>query len=371
MNHHYRFACLLVGFAVGRTVSFAQPAPDTTRPSPATPAEIAAWRANGRTLPKPELLQPTLDAALPAYQTSPETKASGPLKGAASDVLAELTKRWMAAFQKLHPEVSIDLPAPYAGSLGAQELIAGGIDFVMVSRELRPADIAGFNKKFGYDPLSVPIMGGTYRHFGFLDSVAFFVHKDNPLSQLTFTQLDALLSTTRHRGGAAIRTWGELGLTGEWADKPVHVWGVKPWNGFEEFVRQRVLSTEGHRGEWRDDLNFVETVFPISPHIEEDRYALGYAGVAYIGPGVKKLDLSETGSGPFYAASYDEVARARYPLSRLVYINVNKRPDQPLNPALAEFIRFILSREGQRIILDQAIFLPFRAEQANKSLRLL
>src|SRR5258708_29923233 len=110
--------------------------------------------------------------------------------------------------------------------------------FVMVSRELKPTDVSGFAEKFGYPPFSAPISGGTYRHFGFLDAIAFFVHPDNPLKQLTFDQIDALYSTTHHRGGGAITTWGQLGLTGEWADKPVHLWGVKPWNGFEEFIRQ-------------------------------------------------------------------------------------------------------------------------------------
>ncbi len=349
----------------------AQPAPDVQQPTPATPAATAAWREHGRTLPTPELLQPTLDPALPAYQPRSDRELSGHLKGAASDVLAVLTKMWVAAFQKYYPKVTIDVPPPYAGSLGAQDLIKGDLDFAAVSRELRPADISGFNKKFGYDPLSVPISGGTYRQFGFLDSVAFIVNKENPLEQLTFAQLDALLSTTRLRQGQPIRTWRELGLTGEWADKPIHVWAIKPWNGFEEFVRQRVLSPAGKRGAWRDDLNFVETVFPVSPHVAEDRYALGYTGVAYIGPGVKTLALAEDGPGPYYPASYDEVARARYPLSRLVYVNVNKAPGKPLDPVLKEFIRFIASREGQQVILDQAIFIPLRATQAAKSRAML
>jgi phosphate transport system substrate-binding protein len=119
--------------------------------------------------------------------------------------------------------VSIDLPPPYAGSLGAVELIKGDLDFVMVSRELRPSDVADFRKKFSYDPTSIPISGGTWRHFGFLDAIGVFVHADNPLKQLSFAQLDALYSTTRHRGAAAITTWGQLGLTGEWADKPIHL----------------------------------------------------------------------------------------------------------------------------------------------------
>ena len=237
----------------------------------------------------------------------------------------------------------------------------------MVSRELKPSDVTDFRKKFGYDPFSTPIAGGTWRHFGFLDALGVFVHQDNPIAKLTFAQLDAIYSATRHRGGAAITTWGQLGLGGEWADKPIHVWGVKPWNGFEEFVRQRVLSTADRRGEWREDINFVETVFPISPAVAKDRYAIGYAGLAYVGEGVKLLALSPRDGTSFLAPGYEEVALADYPLSRVCYINLNKAPGKPLSPVLEEFMRFILSREGQQIILEQAVFLPLRAAQAASS----
>ena len=336
-------------------------------PAPASPAEAAKWREQGRTLPVPELLQPTLDPALPAYVPRRGGELAGKFKGASSDVLVGLTKAWFTAFQKHHPKVSFDLPPPYAGSLGAVELAKGGLDFVMVSRELRPNDITEFRKNFSYDPTSIPISGGTYRHFGFLDALGFFVHKDNPLEEISFAQLDALLSKTHHRGGAAITTWGQLGLGGEWAAQPIHVQGVKPWNGFEEFVRQRVLGVGAKRGEWRDDITFSDTVFPISPAVAKDRHAIGYAGLAYVGEGVKLLRLIGPDGGAGVAPGYEEVAGAEYPLSRLVFINLNKAPGKPLPPALAEFIRFILSRDGQQIILDQKVFLPLRAAQAGPS----
>jgi phosphate transport system substrate-binding protein len=336
-------------------------------PAPPTPAQQADWRDHGRTLPAPEFLQPTLDAQLPAFVPRRDVDVTGHFHGAASDVLADVSRRWVAAFQKIYPHVTIDIPPPYAGSLGALELIKGDLDFVMVSRELKPTDISDFAKKFGYPPFSTVISGGTWRHFGFLDSVVFMVNKDNPLDHLTFTQLDALLSTTRHRGGEAIRTWGQLGLTGEWADQPIHVWGVKPWNGFEEFVRERVLSPDGKRGEWRPDLNFVETVFPVSPAVAKDRYAIGYAGRAYVGDGVKLLALAVDERAPAVSPSYADVAKADYPLSRVCYINLNKAPGRRLNPALEEFVRFILSREGQRVLLQQAVFLPLRESQAVES----
>ncbi len=336
-------------------------------PTKPTAAQTELWKQQGRDLPTPELLQPEVDAALPPFQPAQDRLLTGHLRGAASDVLADLTKRWAAEFRKYYPNVVIDVPPPYAGSLGATELIKGDIDFVAVSRELKPTDISEFRKKFGYDPTSLPISGGTWRHFGFLDAVGFFVHADNPIHHLNFAQLDALLSSTRHRGGAPITKWGQLGLTGEWADQPIHVWAVKPWNGFEEFIRQRVLSVGTHRGEWRPDLNFVETVFPISPAVAADRYAIGYAGLAYVGDGVKLVALSGAPDSPATLPDYEDVARARYPLSRLVFLNVNRVPGRHLNPALEEFARFILSREGQQVVRGQATFLPLRSEQAEAS----
>jgi phosphate transport system substrate-binding protein len=356
------FPLLACGFA---------PLSARTLPQPPTPPEQNHWQQQGRTLPVPEAQQPTLDQDLPHYVPRRDIELSGHFKGAASDVLALLTKQWIAAFQKYYPKVTLDVPPPYAGSLGALELIKGDLQFVMVSRELKPTDISGFAEKFGYPPFSAPVSGGTYRHFGFLDAIAFFVHPDNPLKELTFEQIDALYSTTHHRGGKAITTWGQLGLTGEWADKPVHLWGVKPWNGFEEFVRQRALSTDGKRGEWRPDINFTETVFPISPAVAADRYALGYAGLAYIDDNVKLLSLVATPGGPAVAPGMGEVYQARYPLSRLVFFNTNKRPGQPLDTVLEEFLKFMLSREGQQVILDQAIFIPLRAGQAAASRALL
>lgn len=349
----------------------AQEVDEAPRIAPPTKQETAGFAAYGRTLPAPEFLQPTLDRGLPDFHPKYDRNMTGHLMGATSDVLANLARRWIGAFARYYPSIVVEAPPPYSGKVGAQELVSGKVDFALVSRELVPSDIADFRAKFGYDPLSVPIMGGSYRHFGFLDSVVFFVNQANPLSKLTFRQLDALLSSTRWRGGQPIRTWGQLGLGGEWADKPVDVWAVRPWNGFEEFVRERVLSTPGRRGEWRTDLNFGDTVFPMSPHVAGDRYALGYAGLAFITPGVKLLALSVSDGGPFLQPSYENVALARYPLSRLVYCNVNRRPGAPLPPALEEFIRFLVSRQGQQVVLDQAVYLPLRREQAERSVGLL
>jgi phosphate transport system substrate-binding protein len=356
-------------FAQQPMVEWVSPALSTNKPQ--TDADGEFGKTNGRKLPPREILQPTLDSDLPAYQPRKDVQIAGHFKAAASDVLPGLVHLWVDAFRKLYPKFDLDLEPPYAGSLGAKELVKGSLDVVFVSRELKPDDISEFKDKFGHDPSSVPISGGSYRHFGFLDAIGFFVHKDNPIEMLSFDQLDAILSKTHHRGVSAITTWGQLGLGGEWANKPIHIYGVQPWNGFEEFVRQRVLSVPGKRGEWRDDITYDKVVFPIPGRVAKDRYGIGYSGLAYIDAGVKVVGLAQTQAGPVYPPTYENVARAVYPLSRLIYLNTNKDPGKPLAPALEEFLRFVLSRQGQQLVLDQGIYIPLRAGQTTSSRALL
>lgn len=336
---------------------------------PQTDAEKAASQANGRALPVPELLQPELDAALQPYVPTPGLTISRSFNVGSSDVLPTLVQAWTDAFRKHHPGFSLTIDRPMAGSLGTLELIKGNLDFVFVSRELKPTDISGFSAKFGYAPFSVPISGGSWRHFGFLDSIGIMVHPDNPIRQLSFAQLDAAFSATRHRGGKPVRTWGDLGLTGKWAKRPVTLYGITPWNGFEEFVRQRVLSTVDRRGEWRTDIHFDPTFFSVARRVAADPGALGYTGLSAIDSEVKFVPVSVNSQGPFLTPTYENVASAAYPLSRVIYLNANSKPGTGLDPALREFLRFILSRDGQAVVRNHAIYLPLRAKQVDESNR--
>jgi phosphate transport system substrate-binding protein len=353
----------------GQLVEWVVPAVATQEPQ--TEAEKEAARRSGRPLPPREALQPTLDPDLPAYVPTPGLRLSGSFRGAASDVLPDLVREWIRRFRAYHPGVELTIEPPFAGSLGAIELVKETLDFVAVSRELKPEDIAGFSGKFGYPPLSVPISGGSYRHFGFLDAMAIIVHKDNPLEKISLAQLDGIFSSTRHRGSPRIARWGDLGVQGKWADQPIHAHGIRPWNGFEEFMRQRVLNLGDKRGEWAPEVRFDPVVFPMAARIAADPAAIGYTGLAYLDAGVKVIPVMAAADAAPVAPSYENVALARYPLSRLIYFNTNKAPDQPLPPALGEFLRFILSREGQQVVLDQAIYLPLRSAQVRASRQML
>jgi phosphate transport system substrate-binding protein len=330
------------------------------------PGRYAAGRPRPR--PEPPEFQPKLDGRLQPYKPV-AAGLSGRMKGMASDILPAVAKLWIDGFRKHHPNVTIDVGPPYGGRIGAVELVQGGIDFALVSRELVPTDVSEFEKKFGYPPTSVAISGGSYRHFGFLDAIGVIVSRDNPLEKISFRQLDGIFSSTRHRGGTPIRKWGQLGLGGEWADRDIHAYAVKPWNGFEEFFRQRVLSTPNARGEWRDYLTFDELIFPMTTLVARDETGISYTGFAYLMTGVKVVAVAEDERGPYSSGSFADVASWRYPLARVFYINVNKAPGKPLDPKLAEFIRFILSRDGQQAVLDDGLFIPLSAELAEKSRR--
>ncbi len=334
-------------------------------------AEKQAQMVSGRILPTPELLQPEVDATLPAYHPTPGLTISKTFRAGSSDILPGLVEAWSAAFRAYHPGFQLELVRPLAGSLGAVELIKGNLDLVFVSRELRPSDMAGFREHYHYDPLSIPVSGGSWRQFGFLDAVPVIVNPANPVQHLSFAQLDAAFSTTRHRGLRPAQTWGDLGLAGAWARHKVHLYGIKPWNGYEEFMRQRVLSTPGHRGEWRADIHYDETFFNLARRVAADPDALGYSGLSAIDSAVKIVPVSVERDGQGVSPSYEAVAAARYPLARVTYLNTNIAPGTAPDPALSEFIRFILSREGQAVVRAQGILLPLRAQQAAASMTLL
>src|SRR5437867_6795433 len=190
-------------------VEWVVPALPTNKPQ--TPEEAEAGRQRGRELPSPEMLQPMLDPALPTYRPRTDVPITGSFKGAASDVMVALAQKWIDKFKTFYPGVTLTISPLYAGSLGSVELAKGDLDFVFVSRELRPDDIKAFKGKFGYEPTSIRISGGSYRHFGALDAVVFFINKDNPIEQITFDQLDGMYSSTRHRCGKPIAMWGQLG----------------------------------------------------------------------------------------------------------------------------------------------------------------
>jgi phosphate transport system substrate-binding protein len=335
---------------------------------PQSKAQDEAGMEHGRELPAREVLQPTLDPRLAAFEPRHGRDFSGTLRLMCSDVLPGLVRSWMASFTRIYPNVHFAFGPPFEGTDAEQAMQDGRVDIAFVSRELKPTDVSSFHGKYGYDPTSVPVSGGSYRQYGFLDAIAVIVNPNNPVKQLSLQQLDEVFSRSHLRGGRAVATWGELGAAGPWAGRPVHVYAIKPWNGFEEFVRQRVLSSNGERGQWRTDIHFDKLVFPLAQRVAADPDGIGYTGLAFIDAPVKIIAVGSGGDA--VSPTYTDVALAKYPLSRLVYANLNRRPGTALPQVAQEFLRFILSRDGQRDVGREGIYLPLREFQASNARRL-
>lgn len=351
--------------ASSATVEWQLPAQPTHPPR--TKAQDDFGMQHGRPLPAAEMLQPTLDPRLAAFEPRYGRDLGGTLRLMCSDVLPGLVRAWTDSFAKVYPNVHFVLGPPFEGSDAAKALLEGRVDIAFVSRELKPTDVSSFRAKYGYGPTSVPVSGGSYRQYGFLDAVAIIVNPSNPVKQLSLQQLDAVFSRSHLRGDRPAATWGDLGATGAWAGKPVHVYVIKPWNGFEEFVRQRVLDAGGRRGEWATHLHFDKMVFPIARRVAADPDGLGYTGLAFVDAPVKVIAV---GSGAdAVSPTYTNVALAKYPLSRLVYANINRAPGAAPPAAVREFLRFVLSRAGQQDVRHQGIYLPLREFQVRDAER--
>ncbi len=330
--------------AVGQAQNLETPAP---RPNPPLPYSAS------------------VDAAIPVYK--PVKGLSGTLKGVESNTVTVLQQKWIDGFTKIYPNVKISVDIGGSGQ-GGPRLTNGTADFAFIAREMMGREEFPFVDKFGYKPLAISVSGGSLAVKAFTDCVVFIVNKDNPLTEITYPQLDAIYSATHNRGiREPITKWGQLGLTGEWADAPIHAWGVEIPNGYDNFVNMHVLAY----GQWRDGIQSDKTVIPLSDKVAADKYAISYTGLAWdTNPDTKVLKLAIHSGDPAIAPTFDTVTSQTYPLARTIYIFANQAPGKPLNPVLREFIRYALSREGQQAIVDDRIFTPlpaaFDAREAEK-----
>jgi len=315
-----------------------------------------------------------LDALSP-YR--PEQQVSGTIRSWGDDYMGTLLKYWQEGFSKYQPEVKfVDNLKSTATAIGG--MYAGGADLGLMGREIWPMEALGFRRVFGYEPLGIVPATGAYDVNAKTWAQVIFVNQDNPLSKLTFKQLDAIFGAEHLRGAPKnFRKWGDLGLKGEWAEQPIHVYGYKVDSGFAFFFAQQVLNGSGL---WNGELHQIGTQIGKSmaddarlaiEAVGKDRYAIAYTGMQFRTPQVKPLALAVQDGGPFIEPTKANVARRRYPLTRSVFIFINRAPGKPVAPAVKKFLRYILSREGQQGVVREGDFLPLTAEAAREQLRKL
>lgn len=311
--------------------------------------------------------------ALPSY--SPSQHASGLIRiwghgGRGKDFDGALLNSWEAEFRKYQPGVHFENHLQgNASAIGA--LYTGAADLALMAREIWPTEIDGFEQVLGHKPASVAIMTGSVdvRNHDF--ALVIFVHKDNPLTRLTLAQLDGVFGADHRRGAKNIRTWGELGLDGEWKDKPIHPYGYELRRDFSFFFEQAAL--EGSK-KWNCDLkeiadqhtggSVIDAGQRILDALAKDRYGIAISSLAYTNPIAKALLLGD--GQDYYAASRETVMQRQYPLTRTPFLFFDRKPGQPLDPKIKEFIRYILSRQGQAQVARENRYLPLLPEFAEQ-----
>jgi len=300
------------------------------------------------------------DLDLPEYQPTLDPNTSASLYCPQSDTTYYLVSRWILAFSKYYPRIVINAPVIGSGIAGPC-LADNSCQLSIIAREVLLSELALFVNAWGYQPFEFPVAGGSYAALAFTDAMTVMVHPSNPLTKITFAEFDAVFSTTRNRRHITdITKWGQLGLTGEWENQDIRLYGAQIPNGFEYFLNRTFLLG----GTWKTNIVTRPTVFELATLVSLDRYSMGYTGLAFINATVNKLALSVDGGWPYnldesyvYPDKLDVCTR-KYPLSRLIYLYTNKRPGQDLDPTIKEFLNFILSYEGQKAVEDDMIFLP-------------
>jgi phosphate transport system substrate-binding protein len=276
-----------------------------------------------------------------------------------SDTMDEITLGWVKMFRKAYPHLSVTMEARASGS-GYRGLIEGQSQIATVARELLPPEAKAFKEKFGYDATAFRVATGSLGSLGKTAASVILVDKDNPIEGLTMAELDAIYSTSRKRGHKEIDTWGELGLGGDWKARPIKLYGLQPPNGIEAYFQEVVLLG----GKYRNDIEFVHGegythAFTVAAQdMAKHPGGLTYAMLANLTPNVRPLPLAEKVGGPFVAPTVESVYLHTYPLSRYIYIYVNKAPGKPLDPEIKEFLKVVLSYQGQSVVAREGVFVP-------------
>jgi len=331
--------------------------------------------------------------ALPQYQ--PEQKLAGVIRIFGSE-LAGMVKVWEEGFRKYQPEVRFEdkFPSSDAATAG---LVSGVADIGTTGREPVLTEFLAFNETFKYDLVNVAVATGAQDFIGRTWAPVIFVNKDNPLTRLTMKQLDGIFGAARTGGYDGyrwmpqfarpvtddIRTWGQLGLTGEWKDKPINTYGyantgmakffeLKVFNGGEKWnPNYREYVESGTRMVSAGEIGETGGSKSMLAELSKDKYGIGWSGIAHAKsyPQLRPLALAANEGGPYVLPTRENVQNRTYPLTRSIFMYIKHPPGQPVEPKVREFLHYILSRDGQEDVARQNVYLPLTAEAVREQLK--
>lgn len=293
-----------------------------------------------------------VDAGLAEYKAI--SGVSGNVSSVGSDTLANLMTLWAEAFKRQYPNVNIQIQA--AGSSTAPPALTESTSNLgPMSRKMKDKEIASFEKKFGYKPTPIRVA---------IDALAVFVHKDNPVKGLSIPQVDAIFSSTRKCGhDQGISKWGDVGLEGVWANRDIQLFGRNSVSGTYGYYKKKALC----KGDYKSNVNEQPGSASVVQSVASSSNAIGYSGIGYRTSGVRTVPLTKKPGGKFIEATPKNAISGKYPLSRFLYVYVNKAPNKPLAPLEREFLKLVLSRAGQQVVVKDG-YIPLPAKVAAKEL---
>ncbi len=293
-----------------------------------------------------------VDAELGDYAAT--SGVSGNLSSVGSDTLANLMTLWAEEYKRFYPNVNIQIQA--AGSSTAPPALTEGTSNLgPMSRKMKDKELASFEKKFGYKPTAIPVA---------IDALAVYVHKDNPIEGMSIEQVDAIFSNTRKCGGNSdVNTWGDLGLEGNWAKRDIQLFGRNSVSGTYGYFKKKALC----KGDFKSTVNEQPGSASVVQSVTSSLNGIGYSGIGYKTSGVKAVALSKTADKEKIDATRENAISGDYPLARFLYVYVNKAPGKPLSPLESEFIRMVLSTQGQEVVVKDG-YIPLPSKVAAKAL---
>lgn len=332
----------------------------------------------------------------------PQAQVSGTIRQWGNNYIKDsgLMDVWEAGFRRHHPDVHFEHQL-YSSSVAFPGLISGAADLAPMGRQALWDELKGLEREGARggdegvgstEVLEIVMATGSFDVRGWTFALGFYVHQDNPIRQLTLEQLDGIFGAQRDGGWNGltwdtsvargpeknIRTWGQLGLTGEWSDKPINVYGYNMKYHFNDEIDKKVLKGSS---KWNETMRAFSNMAGLKADgsltaggelimdaLSDDRYGIAYTGIPFLTPRTRALALAEAEGAPYVPLTLETVQDRSYPLIRDVYYYARREAGQPLDPKLKEFLRYVLSREGQQAIQADGKYLPLTAESARAQL---